>query len=393
MAVQAQMSLYQANQLAESIIQSQGVEVVQKMVNGVGTYNPSNNPTITLTPLFAGLIKGFWIQVQATITNTSTSSALTLTPFGASNIFSQIIFTDANSLQRINTDGYHLALNNMYRYGTPIGSTRSLNQLYASFGTNSGTVNVPTSIAANSSANIEYWFYVPLAYSDVDLRGIVYGNIINSAMQLQLSINPNAVSSSTTLQPYSVYYGATGNISSITINAWQVYILNLPAYSSNFPAEFNANGILVPALDLSTYYQLIKSYPQLNLSANSDSLIPYAPQRSYLSTTLVYNNGNTLNDGTDINYIYIESANLFSFLQATPQLLALNNENRFRIDLPPGTYYLNRRHSPINTSNFGNMYIKFNPKTVNTGAQVIQYDEFFSFAGVTSNAQSVGTGA
>jgi len=390
-----QMSITQANSLAEQVIFANSVEAVQKLTTGVGSYNPANNPVITITPLFAGLIKGFYLKVNATINNTEASggASLTLSPFGLSNIFSQIVFTDANSYQRINTDGFHLALLNTVRFGNPLGATRTLDNIDAQYGANFNNVVAPATIAAGASANVQFYLYIPLAYSDSDLRGAVYGNIINSAMSLQLSVNNNAISSSTTLQPTAAYYGATGNISNITITGWQSYLLNLPAYSTAFPASFNANGVLVPALDVNTYYQLIKSYPQLQLTANSDSLLPYAPQRSYLSTLLAYINGTQLNAGSDINYINIESANLFPFLQATPSLLSLITENKMHFDLPPAIYYLNRRHSPINTANYGNMYIKFNPSIVNSGAQIIQYDEFFSYAGVTNSAQAIGTGA
>lgn len=393
MAQTSQMSMTQANTIAEQLIFSQAVETVQKLTTGVGTYNPATNPVITLQPLYAGLIKGFWIHVTATIQNTSSSGTLTLSPYGLGNLFSQIIFTDPNSYQRINTDGFHLNLLNTVRFGTPVGSTKTLTNIEAGYISNMNNVVAPTTIASSTTEAVSYWFYVPIAYSDTDLRGAVYGNILNSSMNLQLTINPNAVSSSTTLTPTAVYYGSTGSVTSITIQAWQVYLNNLPPAQPSLPANFNANGTLVPALDVNTYYQLIKSYPQLQLSANSDSLIPYAPQRSYMSTFLAYINGDQLNSGTDINKIEIEAANLYTFLQGTPQFLALLVENKFNIDLPPAVYYLNRRHSPINTSAYGNMYIKFNPAVVNTGAQVIQYDEFFSFANVTAGAQSIGTGA
>jgi hypothetical protein len=57
-----------------------------------------------------GLITGFLIKVAGTIRNTDGALDATRTNFGASNILSQIVFTDLTNTVRVNTSGWHLSL-------------------------------------------------------------------------------------------------------------------------------------------------------------------------------------------------------------------------------------------------------------------------------------------
>ena len=399
------VNMVAANLAARNAVLANSIEMIQNLNDGVGTYNPANTTVITLKPIMAGLTKGFYINVSVDIVNLGTNT-LYLTEQGISQIFSSIILTDTNSIQRINTDGFHVAMLNAIRFKTPLGSTRSISNSDSDFGSNYNTVSIPSSIATNTAltpAKATFTIYIPLAYAGNDLRGAIYTNVANASMNIQLNINPNAITTATAAsapvrtgaQINSCYanataVGATGAyVSSITVTGRQVFLNNLPAWSNSYPAQFNQGGTLLPIGDLSVYYQMIKSFPQLNLAAGTKSPIPYAPQRSYLTNLLVYNNGNTLNNGTDLTSINIETANQIPFLQGDPYFLSQLVENDMRFDLPYGTYLINRRHSPINTINYGNMQINVTPSTVNAGAYVIDYNEFFSYAGVTNTAQAI----
>lgn len=394
------------NLAARNAVLASATELIQKVPNGQGNYNPATTNVITINPIMAGLTKGFYIDVVLSIVNLGLNT-LYLTEQGVSNIFSAVDLVDTNSLHRIQTDAFHIALVNFLRFKTPLGSTHQQNSIsdITNFGNNYNTTDIPASIATNTASTpaiAKFTLYIPCAYAGNDLRGAIYTNVTNASMNLQLSINPYPFSTTAassapvssgvpvqTLYANASTIGTTGAyISNIQISTRQVYLINLPAWNNSYDPMFNQGGLLLPAGDLSVYYQLIKSYPSVALSAGAQAQLPYAPQRSYLTTLLVYDNGQTLNNGTDINEINIEAANQQKFLQATPAFLSELVENEFHMDLPNATYLLNRRHSPINTIAYGNMYIIFEPSVVNAGAKVIQYDEFFSYAGVTNQAQA-----
>ena len=394
------------NIAVRNLILSSSIEKIQKSNQATGNYVPLNTPVITLNPIMAGLTKGFWLKVTASIVNLG-ANTLYLTEQGIANIFSSVVVNDPNGNQRINTDGFHIVLNNFQRFKTGLGTVKTVTGTTSYFGNNLSNVNIPTSIATNTvstPALATFFMYIPLAYANSDLRGAIYTNITNAAMNISLTVNTNAISTAAAsaapvtagVPPMTAYANATATgsagayISNISITTRQVYLDNLPAYTSAFATEFNQGGLLLPVGDLSIQYQLIKTQPNLSLSVNNQTLIAYAPQRSYLSTNLVYNNGNTLNPGTDISRITIEAANQTMFLDADPSFLGLMVENEYELDLPAATYYLNRRHSPINTSNYGNVNIGITPSVVNANAVFVEYDEVFSYTGITSSATAIG---
>lgn len=382
------INMASANLAARNYVLSNSVEVIQDVTEGVGTQVPANTPTFTIKPIMSGLIKGLFLEVSASITNSSSTAAINLSNAGIGNLFSSVIFYDTASFMRISTTGAHLVLLNFLRFKNALGSIQTETNLAANLGANFNTVNVPSSIAASSTETVTFYMYVPFSYSPTDLRGSIWGNVSNSSVKLVLNVNPNAVSATDVVN--SAYNGAAGVVNSVTVKAKQVYLLNLPLFQgSGFPAEFNLGGYVAPVNDLSTNYQLVQSSPNLSLADNNTSLIPYAAARSYLSSILVYNNGNVLNPGTDVNTIGIQQANSTVWLQSNPFFQSLLVEMKHGVDLPSGFYLLDRRHSPINTSTYGNMAISFQPSLVNSGAYVNVYDEFFSYT-ATVSSQSIG---
>lgn len=394
------------NVSVRNLVLSQSVEKIQISNEATGNYVPSSTPVITLKPIMSGLTKGFWLHVKASIVNLGTNT-LYLCEQGIANIFSEVVVNDPNGERRISTDGFGIVLNNFERFKTAPGSIKTMSGLNSYFGNTLTNTNIPATIATNTASTpavADFSMFIPLAYAKHDLRGAIYTNIANAAMNISLRINSSAFSTvaataapvTTGVLPATVYanasaVGSTGAyISNIEITTRQVYLDNLPAYNPAYDPSFNQGGLLLPVGDLSVQYQLLKVQPNLTLSVNNKSLIAYAPQRSYLSTNLIYNNGNTLNPGTDVSQITIEGANKNLFLEADPYFLGLMTENDYEMDLPAGTYYIDRRHSPINTLNYGNMYIGFTPSVVNAGAAIIEYDEVFSYTGITGSAQAIG---
>ena len=110
-------------------------------------------------------------------------------------------------------------------------------------------------------------YEVPLAYSDDDLRGVVYANVVNATMQLQLTINTAGffAAGSTADTTKAVYSSADssvlGTLTNVTITVYQVYLDQLPV---------GQNGVVLPVLDMATVYEL-KNTPFTALPNGIDS--------------------------------------------------------------------------------------------------------------------------
>ena len=399
MAGLSQAQYASANLQARNYVLANSVELIQNINEGVGTFDPASTPVVTIKPKMAGLIKGVFIKIVATVNNTATAAAGTVSPLGAAQMFSSVIFTDTNNIQRINTDGFGLSQNNTLRFGSPLGSQKSFpstTSTLGSYGENYNVVNIPQTLAAGDNT-VTFYLYVPMAYSFDDLRGAMFGDVVNSSSGIQLTFNPNAVTANATLTAGCMYYNVSGSVTSVTITAKQVYQDKLPPFKgSGLPAEFDNGGLALPTADLGTYYQLLKSVPNITLAAGQQSDIPYAPLRSYLTTSLAYINFNGTTSNTaqisaasDISNIVLGGANEFVWVQSDPDFESLLVNQKYGFDLPIGNYLINRRHSPINTISYGNMYIKITPAVVNAGAYFITYNEYFAFAGVTSQQQAI----
>jgi hypothetical protein len=106
--------------------------------------------------------------------------------------------------------------------------------------------------------------------------------------------------------------------------------------------------------------------------------IPYANLRSFLSTTIIYDNGGTLNAGTDITNFGLQVANNTFIWQYDVQLEAYLTRKLLNADTPKGMYYFDHRRDPISTDQFGNTQFVLLPNTVNTNAFLLVGYEFMS---------------
>src|SRR5580692_5719260 len=118
-APRQQLSPQQLNSIARSLIQQSSIQMIQQVYST--TVVPANvGNVINVVPRNVGLIKGFWVQVTATIANPS-GAAITPTDFGPANVLSQIVFTDLNNNVRIQCAGWYLNQINSLKARTPYG--------------------------------------------------------------------------------------------------------------------------------------------------------------------------------------------------------------------------------------------------------------------------------
>lgn len=316
-----------------------------------------------------GLIKRLIVQVEAEIAGTA-GPTHTLTTLGMSNFFSNITFTDLSNNTRINTTGWHLmtvaSAKNRFAYGASfVGSTGVTNPY--GYGNNyTNVVTAPATITADpGTSNVFAMFEIPFAYSDTDLRGAIFANVVNATMNLQLTVNPNMLAISTDTDAVGAVYQSSNTtratLDGFTIKVYQNYLDQIPV---------TQNGPVLPLLDISTAY-ILQNTTQSGIVANADNNIPYANFRDFLSTTLIYNNAGTLNAGSDINYFAIQSANYTNILKTNFKQNALQGRLRLASDFPKGMYYWDHRAKPISTIQYGNMGLIVNPSSVTTGASFL----------------------
>lgn len=392
-----QATVQQMNAFARAAIKARAIQMTQQIFGSTftasGTANISNTqPVVNVIPRNVGLIKGFWVKVAATITNGS-AVQINLTDLGPSNVFTQIQFNDLNNNTRIQTTGWHINFLNTVKGRQPFGASLVRTTGFDSpinYGSNwTQQISAPATIAAAGSGTVIMWYYVPLTYSQDDLRGGVYANVVNGTMQLNFTFNPSPVVANATDATQAIYVGnvagstALAVISAATITVYQVYLDQLPTGNA---------GVLLPLLDLATIYD-IKQTSFTAITANQELPMQYANFRDFLSTVIIYVNTAATGArgvGADVNYWALQSANFTNIWKMEPGLVALTQERTaIQADFPPGCYYFSSREKPISTVQYGNMQLILNPLTAGTGAYILAGYEAFALVQTLSQAGSL----
>jgi len=189
------------------------------------------------------------VDVRATCT-VGTNNYLR-TQFGAANLIQQCRFDDLSNNTRIQTTGWHLNAINSAKSQRPYMSVDLINTDYPVGYGEVFTADIATAPATLTTAGttVAMLFWVPLAYSEVDLRGAMWANVVNATANLQLTMATSAQAFvGHTADPTAAMYqadatGATGVITSYTVTVHQVYYDQLPT-------DTKGNQLL-PVIDLS----------------------------------------------------------------------------------------------------------------------------------------------
>ncbi len=347
----------------------------------VGTANISNSqPVVNVIPRMVGLCRGFIVKVVHTITNGS-AVQIDLTDFGPANALGQIQFQDLQNNTRIQTPGWHVAFLNAVKQRRPYGASLVRTTGFddpINFGSNwAGQISAPATIPAGGTGTVTMWYYVPLSYSEKDLRGAIYLNVVNATAQLNLTMPTTPVVDNGADSTLAMYIGdvagstALAVVSAATITVYQDYLDQLPA---------GPRGVVLPPLDLATIYD-IKNTLVTAIVANQDFPVQYSNFRDFLSTFAVFVNtaaGGLRGVGLDINYWALQSANFTNIWKRNPDRVALITRNHLQTDLPPGVYYFGSRERPISTQQYGNMELVLNAITAGTGAYMLMGYESFA---------------
>lgn len=382
-----QMSPQTANALARQAVLAKGVDMTQ--VISTQTVNPAQVPVLNIPLRNVGLIKKLLVTIVANITNNDGANALTLTNFGLANLLAPtngIVLTDLNNNQRIQTGGWHLSMLNSIKQRKPFASGFAVEtDTMGGYGETYGILASPANIAAAGNATVRGVYEIPVAYSDDDLRGAIYANVVNATMNLALTFNPAPFTAAGVNSTFAVYKGtANAVVTSYTVTVYQNYLDQLP-----FDPKA---GVILPQLDLSTVYEL-KNTNLGALAAGNDFPFQYPNFRDVLSTTMIYNHDTSADAGraagTDINYFALQSANFTNLWKLAPLDLALKTRQILGCDLPLGAYYSSSRRKPISSVQYGNIEIVINPITAAASAQLYVGLEDFSYPNTIVNAGSI----
>ena len=383
MAAQSQspQDVYTQNSLARQLVVNQSLDMIQSIFNTT-VPSPTFPQILNISPRFVGLAKRFYVKVSVLITNTDGAHDLSLTDLAGSNLLSQVVFNDLQNNVRIQTAGWHLAMIAAAKAKFSAGASfNQSNPMFSNVGYNTGIIYAPATIAHGTSATVTYLYEVPLAYTDMDLRGAVYLNTVNATANLQLTVNPAIVAGSAADDTFSVYSNANNasyTITNLSVNVYQNYLDQLPTGN---------NGVTLPLLDISTIYEL-KNTSLFGITANQDFPIQYPNYRQFLSTCAIFDNGGTLNNGSDVNYWALQAANFTNIWKMDPYMSVYLSNKELHDNTPKGSYYWSHRHRPIATQQYGNTELVLNASTVNSNAFVALGFEDFALQNVLTSAGS-----
>jgi hypothetical protein len=407
--------------------------LIQAVAFAAPTYAAGTSTVVNLLGSATGLIRKFYLVVTGTLNATSGTFTPTA-PFGITNIFSNITFTDLNTRVRHNTTGAHLHMIQACRRGWvpgmalstvamseggPIsfaGSTAGtgLNAAYtpvmgatgggANWGFNYFADFAPSTFTGGTAKNFQWTFEIPVAYTDTDLRGCIWANQVTANNLLSLTLNPNFFLSNSVAADVSssAYNSATALATALPT----LTNLKFTLYQDMFvqgPQDKNGN-IMLPQVDMAYSYNLLM-VPAQALQANSDNVFFAAPNRQILSHMLLWDNYlyNTSPPGSDVTSIKIQIANSLVVRQMEPGILAYWTRNLVGTDMPVGSsggvstlksdftnYYIDTRRRPLNVQTSGNIGIYFNPNAVMSGAALNIGYEYLEIQSATFNAPGFG---
>jgi hypothetical protein len=333
-----------------------------------------------------GLLKRFYLRFKATVT-AGASTTQTLTPLGLMNFLSNITLWDLGNQTRINTYGAHLHIVSSAKRRRVFGAAYTSDTPNGFGNINNRIMYAPATIAATDSSEIDVVYEIPLVKNDVDLRGAIWSDVTNAVMQIQVTLNPNMFVASTADPTFAVYQSGGSDLatlSGISVQLFQNYLDRLPSVN---------NAPILPLQDIGTAYVLNQSASGLPI-ANQDNTAAFTNSRIYESVAFVYDNNGTLNvNGDDINYIAVQSANFTNTTYVDGKMIGLMQRNTFMDDPPAGTYYLDFRHRPIDTTQYGNTVLTINPSNVGgAGALISYFWEGFAIIGLVNQGGAILSG-
>lgn len=377
--------LMQQNMLARQAVIANSIKMKQQIFSA--SVDPTSQNVINVTGNSirnVGLLLGFLVEVTGDVV--CTGSVATRTPWGNANMVQQFRYDDLSNYTRIQVPGWHLAQLNSVRQGFGYGGVYA-NNIPMGYGNNFPVYQGDSALADGVAETQRMQYYVPISYSSTDLRGAIWMSTVSATSNLQITLNQTPIVSSTGNAINGVFKAAGANTTqwdgNVTVTVYQIYLDQVPRLQNGQP--------ILPMQDLNTVYEL-KQTTFTTPTANQDFPMAYSNFRSFLSTTAIYDNGGVYNNGSDINYWSLASANFTNIFKVTPEIAALDARQTIMSDFPLGTYFFESRDIPINTINYGNMELNLNASSAAAGARVLVGYEAFALVSQVVGASSLAGG-
>lgn len=333
-----------------------------------------------------GLVKRLVFRFTCTVTAGATTTQ-TLTKLGLSNLISNISFFDLGNNQRINTTGWHLTAVSSAKRRRVFGASYTSDTPLGYGNVNNRVMFAPATIAANGTSEIDFQLEIPFVKNDNDLRGAIYADVTQATMQVQITLNPNMFVTSTADATLAMYQSGGTDLGTIVINSvnfWQNYLDQLPRVGA---------APILPQNDVGTAYLLNNTASALPV-VNQDNGAAFVNARTYESVAFIFDNNGTLNvNGSDLTYIQLQSANFTNILNLDGKMISLMERNIIMDDFPAGMHYLDFRHRPIDTNQYGNMQLVLRPSSVGGSGAVFLYGwEAYGVIGLVNQGGSLPLG-
>lgn len=350
--------------------------------------SPGPGSIISMQLRNVGLVKRLVFRFTATVTAGATSQQ-NLTKWGLANLISNVTFWDLGNNQRINTTGWHLTAISSAKRRHVFGAAFTSDNPLGYGNNNNRVMYAPATIAANGTTEIDFFLEVPFVKNDNDLRGAIYADVTQATMQCQITLNPNMFVSSTADPTLAMYQSAgsdLASLSALTVYCSQNYLDQLPRVPTT-------GAPILPNGDISKGYLLNNTSSALPV-ANQDNGVAFVNARTYESVVFGYDNNGTLNvNGSDIVNYTLTSANMTNILNLDGKLISFMERNIILDDFPAGMHYLDFRHRPIDTNQYGNMVLNIKPSSVGGSAAVFLYGwECFGVIGLVNQGGSLPAG-
>jgi hypothetical protein len=383
--------MQQQNYLARQAVIANSIKMKQQIFSA--SVDPASQNVINVTGNSirnVGLLLGFIVEVTGNVEIASGSVDAARTPFGNANMVSQFRYDDLSNYTRIQSPGWHVALINTLRQGFGYGGVYD-NAIPMGYGDNFPVYAGNDALVHAVSQQLRQQYYIPIAYSATDLRGAIWMSTVSATSNLQITLNQTPIVAASANPLNAIYQMASGSVpassgwdGNVTVTVYQVYL-------DQTPRDAKTGAPILPMLDLNTIYEL-KQTTFTAPTAGQDFPMAYSNFRSFLSTIAVFDNGGDFNNGSDVNYWSLASANFTNIFKLTPEIVALDGRMSIMSDMPLGTYLFESRDIPVNTINFGNMELNLNASTVNAGARVLVGYEDFALVSQVVGASSLAAG-
>lgn len=374
-----------ADRAAQAQWMAYGAPLLQQVDSAQPVFsNGVTPPTIVnLRGSPTGLVTRFLIEVTGTLNCAAAHTLTRMKTGGIANLFSNIQYTDPNTLQRVNTSGLHVILDAIQRGRRPVREAVAPTNDPFGMGQNFNAQWSPASVAGGTPQNFHIVYEINLISTPGTLEGAVWANTNDSKNLMALTLNPNffgfgnAGANDISGSAYATDVAlatALPTLTNLSVVLYQDMLIWQP------PPNVNAQLVL-PQMALAHAYRL-SLVPALSIKANTRNELPLATQRSVLGQTLFWDNfGYAGLPGTDVTNIELKVANSVQVGIYTPNLLATRVRDEIGCDMPVGSasggsntdyavHYFGSRRNPLNVASGGNISLYFNPNTVEAAANL-----------------------